>query len=124
MKVNQSSPATNVRLSDKVLKPNIALKKAINTFIEQNPEYLDEVYFSRSLELSFVEACKTSGIDSAKETEHNREIKSLVQQEKRIMSHRFDSNGTVLHIAAQYSSVGTFKVKTNHFIRNYSNLKI
>jgi DNA-directed RNA polymerase subunit L len=54
LRLNHTSPATNVKLTDKVLKPNIALKKAINTFLEQHDEFFDEVYFSRSSEMSFI----------------------------------------------------------------------
>jgi hypothetical protein len=106
---NQTSPSTNVKLNDKVLKPNIALKKAINTFLEQNPLFLDEVYFSKSLELQFIEACKTMGADAAKEAEGTKEVKRLIMLEKRFLSHRFENGGTVLHIAAQFSSHETLK---------------
>ena len=50
-------------------------------------------------------------MEVVKETENTKEVKKLLQQEKRFLTHRFDTNGTILHIAAQYSSLATFKVR-------------
>jgi hypothetical protein len=117
---NQTSPATNLELPDKVLKPNIALKKAIRSFLEQYPELSDEVYFSKALELQFIEACKTMRVEASKVEQGTKEVTSLILLEKRFFSHTFENGGSVLHIVAQFSAHATFKVVWESFQKSQS----
>jgi hypothetical protein len=106
---HQTSPYTNMTLPDKVLRPNIALRKTINTFLERHPEFLDEVYFSETLEKLFIGACRTMNEDAITEAQAIDVVKQLILSEKRFLSHRFQNGGTVLHIVAQLSAFGTLK---------------
>ncbi len=109
-----TSPATGSVLADKVLKPNIALKKLITKYLEQNPVFVKDLYFPRSVEEAFIQACKNNAVDT---------IKQLLAKEPRILSHQFlPEKMTALHLLAQYSTWNVVQVvvdQVNKSGKNY-----
>ncbi len=47
--------------------------------------------------------------EPAKQSEGTREAKRLIMAEKRFLCHRFETGGTILHIAAQYACFETLR---------------
>ncbi len=78
LETNDTCPNSNVKLENKNLTPNKALKRQIVTFLDNNPFFRagDELYFPRSIQKSCLNAVEQGD---------EKELIKLIEQESRLL---------------------------------------
>jgi ankyrin repeat protein len=120
LKTHDTNPRTNSNLSNKILTPNVDLKRSIGEFLDKNTQLYenDEVYLPKEVFMEFFKDISDNNLINLK-------CKWLKYPDKRIFFRKFelhlnDVHGdySIFYYASQYGTCDSTEIILDYLIRN------